>query len=76
MFSSECRATFDRCNEVHFTRRPDGLEQAHGRNLAIDRHGNVRPQPILIEQPLPQPRPRALEILDHLAHRRAFYVYR
>src|ERR1700682_1148297 len=76
MCSKERRAAFDRCNEVHLTRRPDGLEQPHRRTLAVDCYGNVGPEPVLIEQALPHSGAVALEVLDHLAHCRAFYVYR
>ena len=59
---------FDRGDEMHLALWAYGLEEAHGRYLAIHGHGDVGPQFALIDQPLTNAWVNLFEIIDHLAH--------
>jgi hypothetical protein len=68
-------SAFDGGDEMHLTGWPHGFEQAHGCYLPVDCHGDVRAQPLLIEQPFASAGPRAIEIVDDLANRRALHFH-
>ena len=63
------RAALDSCNEMDFAARADGLQQAHGCDLAIHRYGDVGPQPILLQQAVTNAGPGSLQAFDHLSNR-------
>src|SRR5689334_16056984 len=64
-------APLDRGHEVDFTPLTDGFEQPHRTHFAIHGYGNIRPQPAGIHQPVANPGPGALEVVDHLGYGRA-----
>src|SRR6478672_3264112 len=64
-------ASLDRGHEVDFTALAHGFEQPHRTHFAIHGYRNIRPQPAGIHQPVANPGPGALEVVDHLGYVRA-----